>query len=63
MTSSVLSLFWCWWCHIFCAGQVESIPAGYVHETIVVTGVGMNDTMYQWGCALLQARVHFSLHS
>jgi hypothetical protein len=30
-------------------GLIEKIPAGTVHKVLVVTGHGINDTMFKWG--------------
>jgi hypothetical protein len=35
-------------------GLVDPIPAGFTHQTIMVGGSGVNDTMYAWGSLLLQ---------
>jgi hypothetical protein len=36
-------------------GRVEGIPAGWSHQSIFVSGSGLNDTMVAWGDLLLQA--------
>jgi hypothetical protein len=30
-------------------GLIEKVPAGTVHKVVVVTGHGINDTMFKWG--------------
>jgi hypothetical protein len=44
------------WGSINCGieGLVEEIPAGFEHSTILVTGQGIHNTVYEWGRALLR---------
>lgn len=35
-------------------GLVNDIPSGFEHSTILVTGQGIHETMYDWGRALLE---------
>jgi hypothetical protein len=36
-------------------GNLDGIPAGWKHQTVLVAGVGVNDTMNAWGDILLAA--------
>jgi hypothetical protein len=46
-------------------GKIDSLPAGYVHETVLVLGQGVNATMMKWGDILLRngKKTRPSLHT
>jgi hypothetical protein len=33
----------------FLQGMVNPVPAGFIHQVIMVAGTGINDTMHAWG--------------
>ena len=44
-----------WWLHGI-SGEVQSIPAGFTHTTILTVGNGITDGLQQWGSTIRKAQ-------